>query len=171
MNYFISMGSNVGDSRVILTEALKELSAHPDFVLLKASSLYRTKPWGKTDQPDFLNAVILADWEETPEALLTFLLATEGKFGRTRKEHWGPRTLDLDLIYAGEIRRHSTFLKLPHPLFWKRAFVLVPLMEICPDFSYEGQTIAARLAELGVGDVIKESGFEMEVADGGRNRK
>ena len=106
-DYIISLGSNLGDSGEILRAALRKLTAHPKLSLLKLSSFYRTKPWGKTDQPDFLNAAALIHWEDSPEELLTFLLLTEKEMGRVRKVHWGPRTLDLDLIY-NEYERRDT---------------------------------------------------------------
>lgn len=164
--YIISLGSNMGDSKEILRAAIRKLAAHPDLRLLKLSSFYRTKPWGKKDQPDFLNAAALIRWEGSPEDLLAFLLQTEKEMGRVRKVHWGPRTLDLDLIYNEYERRSTEYLHLPHPLFWERPFVLVPMEEILPDFTYGGETIHERILSLqGYEDVKKEfsEGKENEI--------
>ncbi len=153
--YIISLGSNQGNSLEILQGAARKLEECPDLHILAASSIYETDPWGKTDQPVFLNAVMKISWRKSPEELMQFLLDTEKVFGRTREVHWGPRTLDLDLIYGWDVKCASPLLTLPHPFFWERAFVLVPLAEICPDFSYEGEPIAHRISSLGGHDVRK----------------
>jgi 2-amino-4-hydroxy-6-hydroxymethyldihydropteridine diphosphokinase len=156
-DYIISLGSNMGDSKEILHAAIKKLSANPGLRVLKLSSFYRTKPWGKTDQPDFLNAAALVRWKGTPEELLAFLLLTEKEMGRVRKVHWGPRTLDLDLIYNEYERRDTEYLHLPHPLFWARPFVLVPMEEILPEFTFGGEGIHERILSLhGYAEVKRE---------------
>lgn len=156
-DYMISLGSNMGDSKEILHAAIKKLSANPGLRVLKLSSFYRTKPWGKTDQPDFLNAAALVRWKGTPEELLAFLLLTEKEMGRVRKVHWGPRTLDLDLIYNEYERRDTEYLHLPHPLFWARPFVLVPMEEILPEFTFGGEGIHERILSLhGYAEVKRE---------------
>lgn len=157
MMYIISMGSNLGESEKIMKDALKVLEKSPFWETMKKSSFYRTRPWGKKDQPDFLNAVIAVQWGDTPEALLRFLQEVEIWFGRTREIHWGPRTLDLDLIYGDGIEKNTKFLTLPHPFFWDRPFVLVPLEEIFPQFVFKKQKIHDRIKELqGYNDVSKE---------------
>ena len=93
------MGSNEGPSAEIMGAALHKLSLMPLLSIGKVSSLYKTPPWGKTDQAEFLNAVIEADWQDTPEGLLEVLKDKEKAFGRRRMVRWGPRTLDLDLLY------------------------------------------------------------------------
>lgn len=160
--YIISLGSNQGESLAILQQAGQVLESHRDFHICQRSSLYRTAPWGKVDQPDFLNAVMEIDWQGEPEALLSWLLEVEQRFGRTREIHWGPRTLDLDLIYGWTIQRESDFLRLPHPYFWERSFVLVPLAEILPDFFYEGKSVQDRLLELGDYKEVKKTEYSWE---------
>ena len=118
MKYFISMGSNEGPSEEIMGAALHKLSLMPLLSIGKVSSLYKTPPWGKTDQAEFLNAVIEADWQDTPEGLLELLLDTEKAFGRRRMMRWGPRTLDLDLLYGENVEKQTEFLKFPHPFLW-----------------------------------------------------
>lgn len=100
--FYISMGSNMGNSLEIFRKALVRISEIPNLFLVKASSIYNTKPWGKTDQPDFLNAVLLVTFHGEGKELMRELLAIEQEFGRKRIVHWGPRTLDLDILYGGD---------------------------------------------------------------------
>ena len=151
------MGSNLGKSQEIMVNALRDLEKSSRWKTLKKSSFYRTAPWGKTDQPDFLNAVIETEWDGTPESLLRFLQQTENRHGRTREIHWGPRTLDLDLIYGENEERNTKFLTLPHLFFWDRPFVLVPLEEVEPEFIFKEQKIHDRIMEIqGYEEVKKE---------------
>lgn len=147
-HYYISMGSNIGDSRKIMEEAIKTLQKEEGLFLMARSSFYVTKPWGKTDQPDFLNAVIRIAWEKSSEELLETLLRVEKEFGRKRLIHWGPRTLDLDIIWCDEEQVEKENLKIPHPYFWDRLFVLEPLKEINPEFQYRGESIQSRITAL-----------------------
>lgn len=157
MKYFISIGSNEGPSEEIMGAALHKLSLMPFLSISKVSSLYKTPPWGKTDQAEFLNAVIEADWQGTPEELMRLLLDTENSFGRKRMMRWGSRTLDLDLLYGENVEKQTEFLKLPHPFFWERLFVLVPFAEIMPYFIFKGQDIQSRIRELGGGrEIVKQ---------------
>jgi 2-amino-4-hydroxy-6-hydroxymethyldihydropteridine diphosphokinase len=148
-HYYISLGSNMGDSREILIRAVERLSAWDGVTLLRRSSFYETDPWGKTDQAVFLNAAIYIAWEGNGEELLSVLHTIEQEGGRKRLVHWGPRTLDLDILYSEEETVHSETLNIPHPYFWDRLFVLIPLEEIEPDFTYQGETIAHRIESLG----------------------
>ncbi len=150
------MGSNMGDRRAYLSRALAGMEAQ-EISILARSSLYETLPWGKTDQSLFLNAVIRAGWDGEPEELMRRLLAIEKENGRKRDVHWGPRTLDLDLIIGSE-ERNSALLRLPHPYFWDRAFVLVPLAELAPDFCWRGEPIEARIQALHGEQEVKNVG-------------
>lgn len=154
--YYISLGSNMGDRRKYLSAALTGMEAR-GIVVLARSSLYETLPWGKTDQPLFLNAVIRAGWDGEPEELMRRLLAVEEENGRKRKVHWGPRTLDLDLIIGSE-ERNNALLRLPHPYFWDRAFVLVPLAEIAPDFTWHGESLTDRIRALHGESAVQKAG-------------
>ncbi len=153
--YIISLGSNLGNSLEILRQAARKLSKNPALTILKKSPIYETDPWGGLEQPVFLNAVMKISWDKEPEELMQFLLDTEKTFGRTREIHWGPRTLDLDMIYGWHIESDTPLLRLPHPYFWERAFVVVPLADICPDFIYQKETIGNRMASLGTSEVRK----------------
>jgi 2-amino-4-hydroxy-6-hydroxymethyldihydropteridine diphosphokinase len=129
----IALGSNLGDSLTTLENALKTLAQTPGIVLQAVSSWYLTKAVGPP-QPDYLNGCALLGVQMSPEALLETLLAIEAKFGRVRREPWGPRTLDLDLLLFDDLILETQSLQIPHPRMNERAFVLVPLAEIAPDW-------------------------------------
>ena len=129
----IALGSNLGDSLFILENALLELAQTPGIILVSQSRWYQTKAIGPS-QPDYLNGCAILQVELTPEELLNTLLEIETKFGRVRLEKWGPRTLDLDLLLYGDIILDTPNLQIPHPRMTERAFVLVPLAEIAPDW-------------------------------------
>lgn len=156
--YIMAFGSNMGDSIFTLEKALDRLGKDRRLSLEKVSSFYRTKAWGKTDQPDFINGAALISWAGTAEELMTLLLAVEKEFGRKRDIHWGPRTLDLDLIYSEGITRNTDFLHLPHPWFWERPFVLVPVEELIPRFTFKGEDIHQRIMELNGYDEVEKIG-------------
>lgn len=145
----VALGSNLDDPAAQVQAALAALARHPEISVRRSSSLYRTAPVGYPDQPDFINAVALIDTTLTPMALLEALLAIEETFGRRRSFRNAPRTLDLDVIdYAGQVW-NTPLLTLPHPRAVERAFVMVPLAEIAPDYRIDGLTAAHRVATLG----------------------
>lgn len=127
----IALGSNLGDSRQILHQALGVLHRPHTLELVAQSSVYQTVAIGPP-QPDILNACALLNTTLSARALLHQLLETEQRFGRVRRDRWGPRTLDLDLIFYGQEMIAEPDLHVPHPLLRERAFVLVPLVEIAP---------------------------------------
>lgn len=127
---FIGAGSNLGDRAAILQGAIDGLRSTAGITAVDVSSVRETAPVGVLDQPSFLNLVAGVETTLGPEALLDRLLAIENQFGRVRRERWGPRTLDLDLlVYEGETRA-SPRLTLPHPRMLEREFVTVPLREV-----------------------------------------
>lgn len=129
----IALGSNLGDSRTILENALKTLAKSTGITLQACSSWYQTEPVGPP-QPDYLNGCALLNVELTPRELLETLLTIEAHYGRVRQECNGPRTLDLDLLLFEDLILDAPNLQLPHPRMKERAFVLVPLAEIAPDW-------------------------------------
>ncbi len=129
---YIALGSNIGDSRLILDNASEKISAAPEIRLLKKSSYILTKPYGEVEQEDFLNGCLEIETYFSPQHLLEFLHKIENEAGRTREIHWGPRTLDLDIILYGDKIINGEFLTVPHQDMHNRMFVLEPLCEIAP---------------------------------------
>jgi 2-amino-4-hydroxy-6-hydroxymethyldihydropteridine diphosphokinase len=150
----IALGSNMGYSQGILEGALEALSRTLGITIQAKSSWYRTKAIGPT-QPDYLNGCAILSVELSPQALLTQLLAIEQEFGRVRQEYWGPRTLDLDLLLYDDLILHQPNLQIPHPRMAERAFVLVPLVEIAPDWidPVSQRVIQDLLLEMDTSDV------------------
>lgn len=151
---YIGMGSNLGDSRRHLLEALKEIDAIPGVRVTACSSLYSTKPVGPQDQNYFINAV--AELETTVEAhaLLREMFKIENRHHRVRVRHWGERTLDLDVLYYGTETFCDDELKVPHPEIFNRAFVVFPLLEINPEFTHtDGKKLRDVLPSLPADDV------------------
>ena len=129
---YIGLGSNVGDIKDNINEGLRRINKDDDMVVCEVSSLDMTKPYGKTDQPDFLNGVAHIRTLYTPSELLQCLNEIESLAGRERKEHWGPRTLDLDILFYDDLIIDSKELTIPHYDIQNRDFVLKPLSEIAP---------------------------------------
>lgn len=142
---YIALGSNLGDSRQQVLDAMDALAKLPDTRLLQRSHLYRTPPWGVLTQPPFINAAAALDTSLSPHDLLDALLAIEHHAGRVRAERNGPRTLDLDLLHMDDVQLDDERLTLPHPRIAERAFVLLPLNDIAPDLRLPGQ---GRVADL-----------------------
>ncbi|MBW4648768.1 MAG: 2-amino-4-hydroxy-6-hydroxymethyldihydropteridine diphosphokinase [Kastovskya adunca ATA6-11-RM4] len=142
----IALGSNLGDSQTILESALRILDQTSDITLQKQSSWYQTAPIGPP-QPDYINGCARLHTRLSPQELLETLLATEAHFGRVRSQRWGARTIDLDLLLFNDIILDTAKLQIPHPRMRERAFVLVPLAEIAPDWidPVSGKAIAQLL--------------------------
>lgn len=130
---YISIGSNIGDRRKMLDDAIATISAREDTQLVKSAEYIETKPYGNVDQDDFLNGLIKIRTLLTPYELLDVLHETENAAGRERTIHWGPRTLDLDIIFYDECVIGSDELVVPHVDMHNRAFVLEPMCEIAPN--------------------------------------
>jgi 2-amino-4-hydroxy-6-hydroxymethyldihydropteridine diphosphokinase len=145
---YLGLGGNLGDPAKSMGAALRMLDADPLSRVVAVSSLYRTPPWGKTDQPDFLNATAEVLTSHSPRELLDRCLEAEQRLKRVRQERWGPRLIDIDILIFGDETVHEDGLEIPHPRMLERAFVLAPLAEIAPDFMVEGQTLSDHLAML-----------------------
>lgn len=151
--YYISVGSNIGDKRGHINLALQSLQDHDAVSKVISSSLIETEPWGYTEQDIFVNGMWLCESSLAPHQMLSLLQSLEQGAGRERLIHWGPRTLDLDIILAFDeagsmISICDERLTVPHPYFWDRTFVLEPLHELLPTFTYKGMTIGERLTQL-----------------------
>lgn len=149
MKVVIALGSNLGDRAENISRAVSELNKIIEVTHL--STIYETDPVGGPEQPDYLNAVLIGKSELDPADLLTKTLEIESASGRTREVRWGARTLDIDLIVAGDVVSNSEFLILPHPRAHERAFVLEPWLEIEPDAVLPGRgSVAALLSQLSI---------------------
>lgn len=127
---YIALGANLGDREQTLCDAIQLLNSHPQIEVQRCSGMYDTAPVGYTDQPAFYNMVIRVSTGLQPLELLQTMLDIEHQLGRVRDIRWGPRTVDLDLLWMDDIQMDTERLQLPHPRMHERAFVLVPLHEI-----------------------------------------
>ncbi|MBV7297872.1 2-amino-4-hydroxy-6-hydroxymethyldihydropteridine diphosphokinase [Enterovibrio paralichthyis] len=143
---YIAIGSNLGDPIRKAQDAIAALKLLPNSRFVATSSLYTSKPMGPSDQPDYVNAVASIDTELEPLDLLDHTQRIELEFGRERKkERWGPRTLDLDILLYGDLQLDSERLTVPHYGMKVREFVLYPLAEIAPDLQLPDGTAVAEL--------------------------
>lgn len=140
---YIGLGTNLGDLEDNLAKARELIAALPDSRITKVSSIYKTTPWGKSDQPDFLNQVLALETGLQPLELLYSLLDIEAAMGRQRLERWGPRIIDLDMLLFGDQIINETNLIIPHPFLPERVFVIIPLLEMEPDLKMpEGRALS-----------------------------
>jgi len=154
------LGSNLDDRQSYLQAGLTELDALPEVKIKKISSLYETFPVGYTDQPDFLNAVCSLTTSLPPMDLLVAMQEIEAHHHRQRTIHWGPRTLDLDLLLYNTCQITNKKLTLPHPHMHERCFVLAPLYEIAPHLVHPttGEHFTTYCRELACSSQVKEIG-------------
>ncbi|MEJ2321778.1 MAG: 2-amino-4-hydroxy-6-hydroxymethyldihydropteridine diphosphokinase [Gammaproteobacteria bacterium] len=147
---WIGLGSNLDDPRRQVLDALRELGETDGISLRARSSLYMSEPMGPQDQPDFINAVAAVETQLAPLELLASLRSIERRHARRRERHWGPRTLDLDLLLYGSETIEHPDLQVPHPGIAGRSFVLLPLREIAPGIEIPGKgKVEELLAALG----------------------
>lgn len=158
---FLGLGGNIGNPAQAMGEALRRIDAAPENEIIAVSRLYRTPPWGKLDQPDFLNAACLLSTRLVPAELLALCLRVERSLRRVRKERWGPRAIDIDLLLYGDRHVAGEGLEVPHPRMLERAFVLRPLAEIAPGLHIAGAPVEKHLAAL------DQAGIEPASSDGG----
>jgi 2-amino-4-hydroxy-6-hydroxymethyldihydropteridine diphosphokinase len=146
----VGLGGNVGDVRATLDEAIRRFADGTEVTLTARSSDYATPPWGVTDQPPFVNCAIAVETGLSPQALLARALDVERALGRDRakEQHWGPRTIDIDLLAFGDEDIDEPGLILPHPRLFERAFVLVPLAEIVPERTIAGRRVRDAAASI-----------------------
>lgn len=131
---YLALGTNVGDRLVNLRTAIRSLPPHVQ--TLAESRIYETPPWGYTDQPPFLNMAIQARTALPPAALLAYLKQIEIRMGREKSIHWGPRLIDLDILFYDDLTLNSPTLVIPHPHLHERGFVLAPLADLAPDLEH-----------------------------------
>jgi 2-amino-4-hydroxy-6-hydroxymethyldihydropteridine diphosphokinase len=145
---YIGIGSNLDDPERQVRAAIDALGRLPRSTLVGASRLFRTEPWGRADQPVFVNAAAAISTDLAPRELLEALLAIERAHGRTRDgERWGPRVIDLDILVYGDAKLDEPGLHVPHPRLAERAFALLPLADLAPDLEIPGQGRVGALVE------------------------
>lgn len=144
----MGIGSNMGRKEDNIRRALDLLNENPSISVTRVAPLYRTDPVGYTDQDWFLNTVVSLETDLSPHELLVFLMDVENKMGRERTIHWGPRVIDLDVLLCGDLTIDTPDLQVPHPRMWERAFVVVPLADLCPDLLLPNGRTAAGLAAV-----------------------
>lgn len=147
---YLSVGSNMGDRKKYIEDAVQALKVHPRMKLVKVSDIIETKPYGGVEQDDFLNGVIEIETLLGPEELLDVLHEIENNAGRERTLRWGPRTLDLDILFFDKLVYESDVLVIPHPDIQNREFVLRPLSTVAPNYRHPvlGMTVLQELEEL-----------------------
>ncbi len=155
-NVFLLLGTNVGDLQKNLSDALKFM-AENQIKILRKSKIYRTRAWGKTDQPDFLNMAVEIECPYSPRELLKLIKEIEVKMGRNETVRWGPRIIDIDILFYDNKMINDSDLIIPHPYFFERSFAIIPLAEIAPDFIPPATT--KRIGELRNG--VSSEGIEI----------
>ena len=151
---WLGLGGNIGDVIAAMAAALQLLDEHAEIEVAAVSPVYKTPPWGVTDQPWFLNCCAEITTGLSPEDLLETCQEAERAGKRERKIRWGPRTIDIDILVFEGVEQVEQRLTIPHPRMLERAFVLVPLADIAPDLILDGQTCAER-AQIIEGDGIE----------------
>jgi len=131
---YLGLGSNFGNKLENIQKAISKLKDYDKIKILEISTIMETKPYGNTEQPDFLNCVLEIETTFDPEKLLKTCLEIETEMGRIRNKKWEPRIIDIDILFFGNEVIDEENLKIPHPFIHKRRFILESLNEICPDF-------------------------------------
>ncbi|MCS4487422.1 2-amino-4-hydroxy-6-hydroxymethyldihydropteridine diphosphokinase [Streptococcus sciuri] len=159
---YLSLGSNMGNRKAYLEEAVLAISQLKDTKLVAVSSVYETAAWGNTNQADFLNLCCLLETSLLPNILLEKTQAIENQLGRMRHVHWGPRTIDIDLLLYDDQTVNSKLLIIPHPYMCERAFVLKPLLDLEATLSLpNGDKLADYLDRLDTTDIHYHSDLSL----------
>lgn len=145
---YLGLGTNIGDRLNYLNQALNILNSHSNIKISKKSKLYETKAWGYTEQADFLNMCVEIETDLNPKDLLHVCQDVEKKLNRERKIRWGPRTIDVDILFFNDIILQEENLEIPHPRIKERAFVLIPLIDLNDKLKIDNVSINEYLKSL-----------------------
>lgn len=145
-NVYLGLGSNLGDREENLEKSIEALNNFEEIEVTSRSSILETEPYGKTDQPEFMNMCVEIDTRMSPLSLLETVLGIEHSLGRVREEVWGPRIIDIDILLYEDLELELDDLSIPHKEMHMRSFVLEPLSEIAPDAKHP--TLDKRVIEL-----------------------
>ena len=156
----VGVGSNLGDREFLIRKAVEAMRDLPRTLVVRVSSLYDTDPVGEVEQPVFLNAVVWLETTLEPRELLWQLLLIEKRMGRVRSQRWGPRPIDLDLLFYDDETISEPDLTVPHPEAHRRGFVLLPLLELDPDFVHPitGESIKKLIKKLPPNPPVRKGG-------------
>ncbi|MGX7200107.1 2-amino-4-hydroxy-6-hydroxymethyldihydropteridine diphosphokinase [Enterococcus nangangensis] len=157
MKGYLALGSNLGSPLANLKEARRLLGATPGITVIASSKLYTTKPYGYLAQADFLNAVLKIETSLTPQALLAACQKVEQTLLRKREIHWGPRSIDVDILWLADATSNTATLTVPHPELTKRSFVLIPLKDVYDLPVLLGQSLDYWIKKSGNQQDVKES--------------
>jgi len=146
----LGLGGNLDNPVHAMALALRTLDERDDCRVVSVSRLYRTPPWGKTDQSLFYNSCAAVDTTLAPEALLDVCLDIERQMKRVRLERWGPRTIDIDILTYGDLEQTEPLLTIPHPRMTERGFVLMPLDDFAGGLTVKGRTIRNWLRDVDI---------------------
>jgi 2-amino-4-hydroxy-6-hydroxymethyldihydropteridine diphosphokinase len=144
----LALGTNLGNRIENIEDAIRRLTADGSVRISSRSKLYRSAPWGVTDQDWFINACVAIRTKLSPHELLKHCQAVENDMGRVRTIRWGPRIIDVDILTFGDLKIGDPDLTVPHPLIAERAFVLVPLRDVAPELRLNGRAIDEMLDKL-----------------------
>jgi len=156
----VGVGSNLGDREFLIRKAVESMRDLPRTLVVRVSSLYDTDPVGEVEQPPFLNAVVWLETTLEPRELLWQLLLIEKRMGRVRSQRWGPRPIDLDLLFYDDQSIDEPDLTVPHPEAHRRGFVLLPLLELDPEFVHPstGESIKKLIKRLPPDPPVRKGG-------------
>ncbi|MEM6462064.1 MAG: 2-amino-4-hydroxy-6-hydroxymethyldihydropteridine diphosphokinase [Pseudomonadota bacterium] len=169
---FLGLGGNIGDPALSMASALQLLDEHRQIDVTAVSRLYRTPPWGKTDQDWFFNSCACVSTSLSPHDLLAVCLKTERRLKRIRRERWGPRIIDIDILTYDTAAVNDAQLTIPHPHMHERAFVLMPLMDISTGISVNDKGLAEwlLLAERSDIEIVSSDGSWWELGGADERR-
>lgn len=160
---YLGLGTNIGNRENYLREAVEIINNNQEIKILKVSKVYETKAWGLKEQDDFLNLCVEIETELNPQELLEVCHKVEEELNRVRTIRWGPRTIDVDILFFNDMLSLDENLTLPHPRIKERAFVLIPLMDLNTNLLIDNKTISYYLNKLSKDEIEEVKEFNMNI--------